>query len=219
MDTQTDNSSTTELTRIPQQARSREKFDAILATTLRLLHEKGYEQVSVREIARQVGLPIASVYQYFPNKLSIVRQLWESYTTDFAELLSSELAAIAAEPSEAVLERVVANVVDHMVEQHVEHPELLAVWRAVDGAAELRALNRQDTLTVAEAITAAVMAVRPEVDEEAMMSRALIASETASGTVKLAQELPAELRPALYANLKEILVSIFARLTETPAGS
>ncbi len=219
MDTRTGNFSTTELTRVPQQARSREKFDAILATTLRLIHEKGYEQVAVREIARQVGLPIASVYQYFPNKLAIVRQLWESYTSTFAELLGSELAAIVAEPTRATLERVVANVVDHMVGQHREHPELLAVWRAVDGAAELRALNRQDTLNVAEAITAAVMAMRPGVNEETMMSRALIASETASGTVKLAQELPAELLPPLYANLKEILVSIFADLTEAPAES
>ena len=50
-----------------------------------------------------------------------------------------------------------------------------------------------------------------------MMSRALIASETASGTVKLAQELPVELLPALYKNLKEILVSIFAGLTEAPS--
>lgn len=216
MDTQTESFSTTELTRVPQQARSREKFDAILATTLRLLHEKGYEQVAVREIARQVGLPIASVYQYFPNKLAIVRQLWESYTSTFASVLGSELAAIAAEPTEAMLERVVGNVVDHMVDQHREHPELLAVWRAVDGSAELRALNRQDTLNVAEAITAAVMAVRPDVDEETMMSRALIASETASGTVKLAQELPAERLPALYTSLKEILVSIFAGLTEAP---
>jgi AcrR family transcriptional regulator len=219
MDTQTGNLSTTELTRVPQQARSREKFDAILATTLRLIHEKGYEQVAVREIARQVGVPIASVYQYFPNKLAIVRQLWESYTSSFAELLGSELAKVAASPTEAMLERVVGNVVDHMVGQHRENPELLAVWRAVDGSAELRALNRQDTLNVAEAITAAVMAARPDVDEETMMSRALIASETASGTVKLAQELPAERLPAIYENLKEILVSIFSGLTEAPPQS
>ena len=219
MDTQTGNLSTTELTRVPQQARSREKFDAILATTLRLIHEKGYEQVAVREIARQVGVPIASVYQYFPNKLSIVRQLWESYTSSFAELLGSELATIAANPTEAMLERVVGNVVDHMIDQHRENPELLAVWRAVDGSAELRALNRQDTLNVAEAITAAVMAARPDVDEETMMSRALIASETASGTVKLAQELAAERLPALYENLKEILVSIFSGLIGAPPQS
>jgi len=69
--------STTELTRVPKQARSREKFDAILAEALPLLHRKGYEHVSVREIARAAGMPIASVYWYFPNEIAIVRRLWE----------------------------------------------------------------------------------------------------------------------------------------------
>ena len=87
---------TTELTRVPQQARSREKFDAILAGARRLIHEKGYEQVSMREIAREVGLPIASVYQYFPNKLAIVRQLWESYTSTLGGVLSAELTQAAS---------------------------------------------------------------------------------------------------------------------------
>ena len=101
MDTENTNRNTTELTRVPQQARSLEKFDAILAAALRLIHQRGYEQVSMREIARDVGLPIASVYQYFPNKLAIVRQLWESYTSALGELLGSELESGVVAPDEA----------------------------------------------------------------------------------------------------------------------
>lgn len=207
------NRSTTELTRVPQQARSREKFDAILAAALRLIHEKGYEQVSMREIAREVGLPIASVYQYFPNKLAVVRQLWESYTSTLADLMSSELSAIGRDPDEGSLERVVSNVVDHMVEHHRENPELLDVWRSVDGAPELRALNRQDTINVAQVITSAVLSVQPAADQQTVMSRALIACETASSTVKLAQELPPSLVEGLYDNLKSVLIAIFAEVT------
>lgn len=203
---------TTELTRVPQQARSREKFDAILGAALQLIHEKGYELVSVREIAREVDLPIASVYQYFPNKLAIVRQLWETYTSELGELLSSELLAASSDES-ASLELVVSNVVDHMVTQHKKNPAFLGIWRSVDGSPELRALNRQDTLSVARAITAAVLTKRPEADERTVICRALIACETASATVKLGQELPAELLEGLYENLKTVLNSIFADLT------
>jgi AcrR family transcriptional regulator len=194
---------------VPQQARSREKFDAILAGARRLIHEKGYEQVSMREIAREVGLPIASVYQYFPNKLAIVRQLWESYTSTLGELLGAELTQASDNGGEAGLERVVSNVVDHMVQHHRDNPELLDVWRSVDGAPELRALNRQDTINVAQAISSAVLMTRPDSDQKSVMRRALIACETASSTVKLAQELPPELVDGLYENLKSILVSIF----------
>ena len=204
------NRTKTELTRVPKQARSREKFDAILAAALRLIHEKGYEQVSMREIARDVGLPIASVYQYFPSKLAIVRQLWDSYTSTLAELLSSELATVDQDSDEIGLERVVSNVVDHMVAHHRDNPELLDVWRSVDGSPELRALNRQDTINVAQAITSAILSARPDADPKATMSRALIACETASSTVKLAQELPSALVDGLYENLKSVLISIFA---------
>lgn len=201
---------TTELTRIPQQARSREKFDAILAEALRLIHEKGYEHVSVREIARAAGMPIASVYQYFPNKLAIVRQLWERYTETLAELLASELATLVSDPTEATRVRVINDVVDHMVANHRDNPAFLEIWRAVDGAPELRALNREDSLRVAEAVTSAILTVRPDADRLSTLSRALIAGEAASATVKLAQELPAELRAPIYENLKLLLVSMLS---------
>lgn len=209
MSTENDKRATTELTRVPQQARSRGKFDAILAAALRLIHEKGYEQVSVREIAREVGLPIASVYQYFPNKLAIVRQLWESYTSTLAELMGAELAAVGKDAAEENLARVVSNVVDHMIAHHRANPELLDVWRSVDGSPELRALNRQDTINVAQVITSAVLVARPDADPKETMSRALIACETASSTVKLAQELPPPLVDGLYDSLKSVLISIF----------
>lgn len=212
MGSQAANANTTELTRIPQQARSREKFDAILAATLRLIHEKGYEQVSVREIARDVNLPIASVYQYFPNKLAIVRQLWEGYTSELGRLLGAELETLARMPDESSMEEVVGNVVDHMVAHHRDNPAFLDIWRSVDGSPELRALNRQDTLRVAEAISAAVLRLDPNANPQAVMNRALIACEAASGTVKLAQELPAERLSGLYESLKSVLIAI---LTES----
>ena len=212
MGSQAANASTTELTRIPQQARSREKFDAILSATLRLIHEKGYEQVSVREIARDVNLPIASVYQYFPNKLAIVRQLWEGYTSELGQLLGTELETLAGMSGESSMNEVVGNVVDHMVAHHRDNPAFLDIWRSVDGSPELRALNRQDTLRVAAAISAAVLRLDPDANPQTVMNRALIACEAASGTVKLAQELPAERLSGLYESLKSVLIAI---LTES----
>jgi len=212
MDTEPATPNTTELTRVPQQARSREKFDAILRAALRLIHEKGYEQVSMREIAREVNLPIASVYQYFPNKLAVVRQLWEGYTSELGVLLGAELEAVAKDPCVATFHRAVGNVIDHMVAHHRDNPAFLGIWRSVDGSPELRALNRQDTLRVADAIGAAVLKVRPDADPNAVLTRALIACETASATVKLAQELPTERLTGLYETLKSVLIEMLAEV-------
>lgn len=68
-------------------------------------------------------------------------------------------------------------------------------------------------INVAQASTSAVLTVRPNADAQTVMSRALIACEAASSTVKLAQELPPALVDGLYENLKSVLISIFAEVT------
>jgi AcrR family transcriptional regulator len=204
----------TELLRVPKQERSRKKFNAILDSALKLIHQKGYEQVSVREIARECGQPIASVYQYFPNKASIVRQLWERYTGALSAFLSEEFLLMIAEPGAETLQRVTSSIVDHMVAYHRDNPEFLDIWRCVDSSTELRALNRQDTLDVAGAITDVVCQVDQDADPEVVFHRAIIACETANHTVQLAQELPEAMRAGVIENLKVVLVSIFDHLAE-----
>jgi hypothetical protein len=42
--------------------------DAIVATVKRLLAEKGFEQMTVDEVAAEVGIAKASLYKHFPSK-------------------------------------------------------------------------------------------------------------------------------------------------------
>lgn len=204
----------TELLRVPKQTRSRMKFNSILDTTLKLIHQKGYEQVSVREIARDCDLPIASIYQYFPNKLSIVRQLWERYTQTLSAFLKEEFMQLVAEPTADRLHRVTTNIVDHMDAYHRENPEFLDIWRCVDSSPELRALNREDTLDVARAIAMVVCQVDPAADPDLAFHRSIIACETANHTVQLAQELPEAMREGVIESLKSVLISLFDHLAE-----
>lgn len=206
--------SSTELLRVPKQARSRKRFNDILDTALKLFHHKGYEQVSVREIARGCNQPIASVYQYFPNKLSIVRQLWERYTQALAEFLGEEFLSVVAEPGAESLSRVTANIVDHMVAYHREHPEFLDIWRCVYSSPELRAINRQDTINVAGVIAGVVCRVDPGADPDAVMSRAIIACETANTIVQMVHELPEGMQAGVIENLKTVLTSMFDHLAK-----
>lgn len=59
----------------PKQARSRASFDAILDATARLLKGRGYEAVTTNHIAEQAGVGIATLYEFFPNKESIIAEL------------------------------------------------------------------------------------------------------------------------------------------------
>jgi AcrR family transcriptional regulator len=83
----------TEPRRRPKQERSRERIDAILATTMRLIGEKGIDAVTMKEVGALAGGPIATVYHYFPNKSAILAMLYER----FSEVSRARLAVIVAD--------------------------------------------------------------------------------------------------------------------------
>lgn len=58
--------------KLPVQARARATVDAILDATAQLLAREGYEAVSTNRVADLAGVSIGSLYEYFPNKQSIV---------------------------------------------------------------------------------------------------------------------------------------------------
>ncbi|MBZ9963336.1 TetR family transcriptional regulator [Mesorhizobium sp. B292B1B] len=72
----------TEPRRRPKQERSRERIDAILSTTMRLIGEKGIDAVTMKEVGALAGGPIATVYHYFPNKSAILAMLYERFSEE-----------------------------------------------------------------------------------------------------------------------------------------
>jgi len=86
----------TEPRRRPKQERSRERIDAILSTTMRLIGEKGIDAVTMKEVGMLAGGPIATVYHYFPNKSAILAMLYER----FSEVSRARLTEIITDISE-----------------------------------------------------------------------------------------------------------------------
>ena len=51
--------------------------DAIVSTVMRLLAEKGYDQMTVDEVAADVGIAKASLYKHFPSKEALAASAME----------------------------------------------------------------------------------------------------------------------------------------------
>lgn len=64
----------------------------ILAASLRLFAESGYHAVSVRDIAREVGIKDASIYSHFASKDEILETIIERFRVAF----DSSIPAVAA---------------------------------------------------------------------------------------------------------------------------
>lgn len=66
---------------------------------LRLFQEDGYDAVSMRRLAREVGCTVMTLYRYFDRKIDILRHIWAEV---FAELFDQldNIAAKERDPAE-----------------------------------------------------------------------------------------------------------------------
>jgi|SRR5690606_36223222 len=200
--------------RAPKQERSQARFEAILRTALELIAARGYEAVSMREIAREAGLPIASLYLYFPTKLAIVREVWERYTGSVRERLEEDLRLIVDPHSGADAGLLIERLIDLMVEIQVSQPGFVEVWGCVAAAPELRELNRADTLATAAMVATAIRSVHPNVDPQQAEGLALVLCEGGSSVTKLALTLPEDERQQRVRQLKRTLQFIYSSSLE-----
>lgn len=196
--------------REPKQQRSQERFEAILKVALDLIATNGYEGVSMREIARESGLPIASLYMYFPTKLSIVKEVWQRYTSTVSECLERDLKMIVDPANQAGAGMLIERLIDLMLDIQTSHPGFIEVWGCVAAAPELRELNRADTLQSVALMATAIRSGNPAVDIDQAEGLALVLCEGASAVTKLILTLAPEERPARVKQLKHSLQFIYS---------
>jgi len=191
----------TQIKRQPRQERSQARFENVLETALRLFAARGYESVSMREIAREAKMPIASVYQYFPMKLAIVREMWTRYTSTISGTLAAGIRRSIQEGRNEA-NHLVAIIIDRMAELQASNPAFIEIWSCVAASMELRELNVEDTLQNARVIANALQKLHPDADPTALYDRSLIAIEMASATTRFALALPEPHRARVLLSLK-----------------
>lgn len=64
-----------DLRRVPMQERGRQTMDAVLRAAGSEIEHGGLDRLTTKRIAAAAGLSVGAVYEYFPNKESIVREL------------------------------------------------------------------------------------------------------------------------------------------------
>lgn len=73
-------------------ARSGEKLEHLLAAAADLMARQGYDQTSIRHVARETGFSLAGMYYYFENKEDLLYQIQHR---TFASLLEEQERAMA----------------------------------------------------------------------------------------------------------------------------
>lgn len=103
--------------KLPQQDRSKFTVDAILTATAHILTEEGYDKASTNRIAERAGISIGSLYQYFPNKESLIAALRARHVNSMMAVIESKLRDLFDAPIAVVLPKIVkASLAAHAIE-------------------------------------------------------------------------------------------------------
>ncbi|WP_051558855.1 TetR/AcrR family transcriptional regulator [Allorhizobium undicola] len=122
----------------PKQKRSITRFHSILGSAESLIAEHGVVQMKMTDVAAHAGVPVGSVYQFFPEKAAILKALLDQRLLALKQDITNGLMNIRDQQD--ARQRVV-NFIDHAAAMHQTHPIYRELWAGMSLDPELRSLQ------------------------------------------------------------------------------
>lgn len=122
----------------PQQARSQQRVDAILAAAAEMIGEMGYEGITTSKLAKRAGISVGSFYQYFADKEAVFQALGDRYLLEMRRKID---AMFPPDAQYAPLEVLVGRSVDMLVIHAAEHNQLVELMESAWVSPEMRAMT------------------------------------------------------------------------------
>lgn len=145
-----------DLRRTPMQARGQATFERILDATAALLDEVGGERLTTNLIARAADVNVATLYQYFPNKQTVLLELFRRQSRKSIELSANRLAGLH---DAADWKRVLGAVIQEITAARASTPGTAALRQLMRSSPDLLAHEqtyaRQMAGTLAQALRGA----------------------------------------------------------------
>jgi AcrR family transcriptional regulator len=138
--------------REPRQARSRARVAQILAAADGILSAAGFEALTVRRIAQDAGVPVGSIYQFFPDKAAVVDALAHGYIGEFDAAIAVLVASAQDASDAAGWADPVGRLVDEFADLYRSRPGYVALWSGRHLSPELARADEANNLAIAAGV-------------------------------------------------------------------
>jgi AcrR family transcriptional regulator len=202
--------------RRPSQERSRDRVERILDATAALLEETPVDKITTAAIAERAGVPIGSVYQYFPNKLSVLaelaRRVMENVDLKTASLIAGDFGVL---PWDQAIDRAI----DATMQGYSEQPGYVQLLLSIRPTPEFGAITDESNERVAAmlALHPALRAVIPA-DRIELVTRAAIRAVNALQDWALSVDDP-DLANQIITEMKTLLKGYLSVYVDSPIGA
>jgi len=129
--------------RMPMQARGKKRVDEILDATAAIVKEEGLARLTTNLVAERAGVPIGTIYQFFPNKAAILVALEQRFVDRVTAALDALLQSVGTGLS------LMDRLIDDMARLWREDEALMLNWHALRTEPQFAALEAESVKIVA----------------------------------------------------------------------
>jgi AcrR family transcriptional regulator len=201
--------------RQPRQQRSRTRVRHILEAADAILSAEGFEALTVRRIAQEAGVPVGSIYQFFPDKAAVVDALAGTYIGEFdaaiERLVADSEATRWADP--------VGTLIDAFAGLYRANPGYVALWSGRHVSPELARADEANNAAIADGVRRILVRQAGLPDGAALARAARLAVVVADALLQFAFRAGPAGDAAVLEELKALLRLYLEQVTGRLSGS
>lgn len=198
----------TRLRRQPRQQRSRARVRHILEAADAILSAGGFEALTVRRLARSAGVPVGSIYQFFPDKSAVVDALAGTYIGQF----DAAIEQLVARSDREQWPDPVGTLVDAFAGLYRANPGYVALWSGRHLSPELARADEANNAAIADGVRRILVRQVHLADDEDLARAARIAVVVADALLQYAFREGASGDDAVLDELKALLRLYLAQI-------
>lgn len=150
--------------RRPERANGRRTYEALLDAAEQLLRREPGRAVSIQVLAREAGMPTATVYHFFPSPVAVSIALSERYMEGFLALVARPIPNVEALSWRRVIEIIAWRAADY----YRGHPHAQRLMLGSDHSWAIRQADIRNNRQMAGGIVDLIAAKLPGTDRDAL---------------------------------------------------
>lgn len=190
-------------------ARQRTRKAEIVETARRILIEEGHHRLTMRNVAENVGIKLASLQYYFPNKSDLITALMNLEKETYLSLVESLLGVADASASD----KAVAATLDRLFEEYQDEQSLnfnQQLWALSVGEPQSMDQYMDGYLDIWDSAVEMIGRFDPESTDDERRSRAVLIMALVDGleTFLRAEQLRRQLPETMKETVAKLIKSI-----------
>ncbi len=184
--------------RVPQRERGIKRVATLLEAASSLFAEKGYDAVTMTEVAARANAPIGSLYQFFPSKDALAEAILNRFQGRLTEALDA-IEARAATIAIAGLAEALLGLLTNLQQERAAASTLIESRQgASTRVAEFRIALRERVMRI-------LRAKFPDLPPNTAETMSMVLIQLIKAAARQDVENEAELRPRVLAELKYLM--------------